>query len=107
MGDKFIMHSIISLGILETEVDLTRHISLLYDLRHFKIIGIDEDKESLKKYSILLLWSFIEERLMYYPNVFREIDGFIINSAQIFDYEIINDSTAIPDMPSVLHTESF
>ena len=56
----------------------------------------------MKQYSISLLRRFIEEHFVHFPNLFREIDSFIINAAQIFDDIIINDSKPIIDIPTVL-----
>ena len=76
-------------------------------LRYSKLIGTDDDKESLKQYLGSFLWHFIEERLVHYPNAFKERDIFKINTAYICDVVIIYDVIQIADMPPVLHTKIF
>ena len=48
MGHQFILHIILSLGIFGIEVDLTIHRTLKDALRYAKLIGTDDEKESLK-----------------------------------------------------------
>ena len=81
------------------------HRTLRNSLCYAKLIGIDDDEDSLKQYSRLILWGFIEEQLVHLQKHFREIDSFIINYVQIFDDVIIKDSIPITDMPPLLHTE--
>ena len=61
MGHQFILHILLSLVIFETESYLKMHITLCDDLRYAKLIGKDDDGESLKHYSRYSLWRFIEE----------------------------------------------
>ena len=107
MGHQFILHIILSLGRFETEVDMKMHRRLRDYLRYSKLIGTDDDKESLKQYLGSFLWHFIEERLVHYPNAFKERDIFKINTAYICDVVIIYDVIQIADMPPVLHTKIF
>ena len=44
---------------------------------------------------------------MHSPDLFRETDRFIVNAAQVFYDEIINDSIPIRDMTLVLQTAIF
>ena len=71
MKHQFILHIIISLGIFETELYLKIHKTLRNDLHYAKVIGTNDDKESLKQYSRSRLWCFIEEQLVHIPNLFR------------------------------------
>ena len=102
MEPQFILHIILSLGRFETEVGLAMQRMICNYLRYYTPIGTDDDKDSLKWYSISLLWRFIEGQLVHFPNLFRELDIFIINAAHIFDDVIINDSIQITDIPPVL-----
>ena len=102
VGHQFIIHTLLSLGVFYTEVDMTMHITLFYALSYTKIIGTNDDKHSLKQYSRYLLWSFIEEQLVSLQNLFREINSFIINAAHIFHDVIINNSIPITYTPPVL-----
>ena len=101
MGHQFILHFLFLLGKFETEVYLTMNRTPGDTLCYTKLIVLDDDKESLKQYSTSLLRIFIEEKLMHFPNLFRDIYSFIINDAHIFDYLIINDSITITDMPQM------
>ena len=68
MGHQFILNIIFSLVRFETEVDLTMY-RILHDApRYVKLIGTNDDEESLKHYSRSLLRSFIEEKLVHLPN---------------------------------------
>ena len=93
------------MGRFDTDVDMTMQITLCDDLCYAKLIGKDNDKDSLKQYSSSLLLYFIEEQPVHLPNQFIEIDGFIINYVKIFDDVIINYSIPIIDMPPLLQTE--
>ena len=93
------------MGRFDTDVDMTMQITLYDALCYAKLVETDNVKESLKQYSRSLLWRFIEEQLVHFPNPFREIDSFIINYVQIFDDVIIKDSIPITDMPPLLQTE--
>ena len=42
--------------------------TLFNDLHYDKLIGTDDDKESLKQYSKSLPWNFIEYQLVHFPN---------------------------------------
>ena len=42
---------------------------------------------------------------MNFPNLFREIDSFVINASHISDYVIINYSIPIIHMPPLLQTK--
>ena len=95
------------MGRFDTDVDMTMQRTLCDALCYAKLIGTDNVKESLKQYSRSLLRRFIEEQLVHLPNLFREIDSFIINSAQLFDDVIINDGIPITYMPPVLQTTIF
>ena len=95
------------MGRFETEVVLKIHRTLCSALLYYKLIGTDDYRESLKQYSRFLLQSFIEEQLAHFPNLFRYIDSFIINSVHIFYYVIVNDSIPISDISPVLQTANF
>ena len=104
MGHQFILHILLSMGRFETEVDLTLHSSLRKSLRYAKLIGPNDDNESLQQYSKDLLKKFVLEQCVKFPNSMREIDSFIIDAAHLFDDIIINDTLPITDLPPVLQT---
>ena len=76
----------------ETEVDMKMQRILINALRYAEFIGTDDYKESLKQYSRLIFQRFIEEKLVHSSNLIRKIYIFIINTAQLFDDVIMNDS---------------
>ena len=61
MGHQFILHILFSMGQFETELDLTLHTTLKYALRYAKLIGDEEDNESLEMYAKKLTRKFVEE----------------------------------------------
>ena len=63
MGHQFILNIIFSLGIFETEVYLTMHRTLHNALRYAKLIGTNNDKDSLKLYSRSFLRCLLKNNL--------------------------------------------
>ena len=65
MGHQFILNTLLLLDIFETELYLTMKKTLYNYLRHAKVIGTDNEKESMKQYSRSVLWCFIEEQIVH------------------------------------------
>ena len=59
MGPRFILHIMLSLGDFDTELDLIPHPTLRDSLRYAKLIGENNDEDSLQSYSNSLLKKFI------------------------------------------------
>ena len=98
---QFILHLLLSLGRYETEIDLVRHASLRDAFRYAKLIGNNNDEESLLKHSDNIFVRFIEEQLVYFPNSRQIIDTWIQSTGELLDEVIINDNIPITEMPSV------
>ena len=74
MDHRFILHILLSLGHYSTEFDLVLHSNLRESFRYAKLIGPNNDPESLEKYSSNLLKLWINEQLVYFPNSSRILD---------------------------------
>ena len=89
------------MGRFETEIDLLTHSNIKECLRKCKLIGPNDDPESLKKYADNMLQRFIKEQMQYFPNSQRVIDLWIITTFNLFRKIIIEDSLPISEMPPV------
>ena len=49
MGVQFLLHILLSMGRFSTEIDLMKHSSLRKSFMYAKLIGLNDDKESLEK----------------------------------------------------------
>ena len=107
MGTQFLLHLLLSMGHFSTEIDLTLHENLRESFRYAKLIGPDDDEESLQTYSNNLLKRFIEEQLVYFPNSKRVIDSWIITAGELLDEVIVRNNIPISDMPPVQQTAIF
>ena len=107
MGTQFILHLLLSMGHFATEIDLTLHENLREAFRYAKLIGTQNDIESLQEYSNNLLRRFIEEQLVFFPNSKRVIDGWIIIAGELLDEIIVHNNIPISNMPPVQQTAIF
>ena len=101
MSTSFMLHIMLSMGRFETEIDLLTHSNIKECLRKCKLIGPNEDSESLKNYANNMLRRFIEEQMQYFPNSQRVIDLWIITTFNLFRKIIIEDSLPISEMPPI------
>ena len=104
MGAQFLLHILLSMGRFSTEIDLMQQSSLRKSFMYAKLIGLNDDEESLEKYADDVFVKFVEEQLIYYPNSRSMIDTWIITSAQLFNEAIKYDIIPITDMPPVQQT---
>ena len=104
MGAQFLLHILLSMGRFSTEIDLMQQSSLRKSFMYAKLIGLNEDEESLEKYADDMFVKFVEEQLIYYPNSRSIIDTWIVTSAQLFNEAIKYDLIPITDMPPVQQT---
>ena len=104
MGHRFILHILLSLGHYATEFDLILHRNLRESFRYAKLIGPNNDPESLERYSNNVMNLWINEQLAYFPNSTKILDQWIIEAGEIFDAIIIRDELPITDMPPVIQT---
>ena len=86
---QFILHLLLSFGRFETELDLVRHPTLRDSFRYAKLIGDNDDEESLKKYSDDIFVRFVEEQLIYFPNSRQQIDEWIQITGDLLDDVLI------------------
>ena len=101
MPHQFILHILLSLGRFQTEIDLNQHTSLRNAFRYAKLIGLNNDEESLRQYSDKLFVRFVEEQLIFSPNSRQIIDTWIYASGELFDDVIIEGTIPITEMPAV------
>ena len=105
MGTRFILHIMLSMGNFDTEYDLNLQRSLRESLRYANLIGPSNDPATLEKYSDELLYRYITEQLVYFPNGSSVTDTWIVNAKHIFDDVIIHDRISYTDMPPLLQTD--
>ena len=104
MGTQFVLNILISLGHYKTKIDLLQNGSLRESLCYAKLIGPENDDESLQSYSDQVFVLFIEEQLIYFPNSRSIIDSWITIIADLFNEAIKNDSIPVTEMPAVQQT---
>ena len=73
-------------------------------MRYAKLIGNEDDQESLEKYSAELLKEFILQQLRYFPNSSKVLDDWIGVAGDLFDSVIMNNVIPITDIPPVYQT---
>ena len=76
------------------------HSTLRECFRYAKLIGDNDDDESLELYSKNLLHLFVTESLVYFPNSRNVLDTYIIAAGDLFDDVIISNEIPITDMPA-------
>ena len=75
---RFLLHLELSLGHFNTDYDLIFHRTIIESLRYCKLIGANNDENSLKLYSRELLRKYIENQLVYFPNRTQVTDTWIV-----------------------------
>lgn len=100
-GPLFILHILLSMGRFTTERELLLCPSLKECLRKAKLIGMLDTEEDLEEYSNALMNKFVRKQLRYFPNGRRTIDGWIIESGNLFDGVIMHDEIPMTQMPPV------
>ena len=63
ISTSFLLHIMLSMGRFETEIDLLTHGSIKECLRYCRLIGENDDDESLATYAEVLTKRFIEEQM--------------------------------------------
>ena len=71
------------------------------NLREAKLIGPEDDEESLSQYSNNLFNRFVKEQLQFYPNGQRIIDSWLIQAGDLFDSVIIDNEIPVSEMPPI------
>ena len=107
MGIQFVLHLMLSMGRFATELDLTLFPTIRESLRYSKLIGPNDDEESLKEYVNKLLYDFIEEQLVYFPNSRQIIDSWIVIAHELLINIVLHDEIPIVDIPPVQMTSLY
>ena len=105
MNKRFILDILLSMGQFDTEHDLNLQQSLRESLQYAGLIGQSNDSDDLKTYSNKLLYRYITEQLVYFPNGSSITDKWIVNAKHIFDDIIIFDRISHTELPPLLQTE--
>ena len=104
----FLMHVMLMLGDIKTEVDLTENASSIRDcLVMTKLIPGErlDDHEALSKYSNELLKRIITEVFPFQPISMKRLEEYIIKCKRLLDSAICSDSIPIDEYPPCLVTE--
>ena len=101
MGTQFLLHILFSLGRFSTELDLILQDSLRSSLFYTKLIGINNDQESLQHHSNSIFTKFDEEQLISFPNSRLLIDNWIICTGELFNDVIKENIIPIIEMLAV------
>ena len=99
VGNQFILHLMLRCGRFETEVDLTLHASLRECLRYAKLIGNDNDYDSLITYTNDLMYVYIMEEVIEYSYSYETIGKLIVEAYRLLFEIIVHDHMPISDMP--------
>ena len=105
INTRFILHLLLSMGHFETEYDMILHPTLRESFRYAKLIGAEDDEESLKKYCNELVVKYIKGQLVHYPNGYKLTGSWIIVAKQLLESVIIHNEIQITDMPPVLQSD--
>ena len=101
---QFINHILLSLGRFSTEIDLMTHPSLKDCFRSAKLIGNNNDNESLQQYSNDLLVLYIKEQVRFFPNSMRVISDIIVKAGLIFESVLVKGEIPLTEMPPVIYS---
>ena len=101
MGPEFILNTLLPLGIFSTEREFLLNDNLRGCFRNTKLIGEEDDPESLQNYSNQVVNIFVNNQLVFFPNGQHMMDNFIIQAGHILDSVIINNKITISEMPVV------
>ena len=77
IGEKFILHILLSLGHFATEWDLLHHRTIRESFRYAKLIRESDDEDDLKHDINNIMTKFIEQQLVYFPNSHRQVGNWI------------------------------
>ena len=101
MGPEFILNTLLSLGTFSTEREFLLNDTLRGCFRNAKLIGEEDDPESLQNYSNQNVNIFVNNQLVFFRNGQHMMDNFIIQARYILDSVIINNKISISEMPVV------
>lgn len=82
-GQEFFIHVVLSLRKYFAELDVLQNPSPR--LQQSRLIGDAMDRPSNDQYVNELLRKYILIQVVYYPNSFRKIDGFVVQARRFFE----------------------
>ena len=62
-----------------------QHSSLRESFRYAKLIGLSENEDDLKKYSLELQKKIVEQEMVWYPNAHQQVAEWIVVSCELID----------------------
>ena len=86
------------MGRFSTERGLLLNDTLKGCFCNAKLIGEEDDPESLQNYSNQVMNIFVNNKLGFFPNSQRMIDAFIIQDEDLLDSVIIENKITISEM---------
>lgn len=98
----FLNHICLSLGKFETEMDVFQSNQPREMLRRARLIGDDEDAESLEKYCNDLMRMYLRRQLCFYANSIRKTDIYIINAYRLLRTVIVQNAFPLFDNPCLM-----
>ena len=101
MQTSFILHYIISEDQFETEINPILHENLRECFRYCKLIGPNNDEDSLIVYANKLTLRYTKYQVQYFPNTLRLIYSWIITSHELFQRIIVYNESPISDITNV------
>ena len=104
MSLQFINHIMLSFGRFSTEIDLSLHGTIKEKFRQAKLIGTNDDEESLQRYANEICVRYIKEQVRYYPNSMNAIQSFIVEAGRLFESVIVKDEIPSSDLPPVQYS---
>ena len=79
------------MGRFSTERELLLNDTLIGCFCNSRLIGEEDDPESMHNYSNQFMNIFVNNQLVFFPNSQRIIDAFIIQAGDLLDRAIINN----------------
>ena len=92
---QFLIHIILTMGNYQTEIDAMNHPSFRDCFQKVRLIGDNDDEESLQQYVKDITRLYIASQVVYYPNSMKKKETFIVMAHGIFEDVIIKN--AIPN----------
>ena len=89
------------MGRFSTERKIILNDTLRGCFRNAKLIGKKDDPKYIQNYSNQVMNIFVNNQLVFLPNVQRMIDNFSIHSGYLLDIVIKNNEITISEMPEV------
>ena len=104
---SFLLHIMLLLGEVATELDLRDTKSMKHSLAISKLIPSDnlDDEETLLKYSNNLLYRIVTEVFPIQPITMRRLEEYIVMTKRILDSVLLDNAIPVTDLPPCILTE--